>query len=364
MIHKIILFLILLTGASVFADDDIFIISQKGFVKILPIYQSWAVDDSNKFSEFSIPMLAYLPFGNNFGLSLRASQATTNGDYVQDLSGITDTQLACSYYLNWANMVINLGVNIPSGKKELTYKEFNTSYLLSLNHFNFQVPNFGQGFNFSPGLSWAAPLGDNSVFGLGAAYQYKGKFKPFEYMIDDYDPGDEIVLTAGFDQRLNATTTFSIDAIYSIYGTDKIGEDQVFASGNKIVANVQVRKYFGFNELWLFARYRSKDKNSVAIAGKLFEEEEKTTPDQIEVFGQYRLRFNRGFFTTFLAEERFYQETPAYPGVNIFGFGIAPEIAFFSNFKMTTRFKYLLGSYKDGSKIAGMEVGFGLSFNY
>src|SRR4030042_3523372 len=111
---------------------------------------------------------------------------------------------------------------MPTGRKKLSMDEFITSYQISLNQYNFAVPNFGQGFNLAPGISWARPLKANIVFGAGISYQYRGPFEPFAGMSGKYDPGDEILLTGGLDFRLTETSTFSTDMIWNSYGADRL----------------------------------------------------------------------------------------------------------------------------------------------
>lgn len=335
------------------------IISQQRLVRIMPVYQRWSVEGNNQFSEFSIPVQFYFPFSRNLSVSLLGSQASVKGGALETLSGLTDTQLAFNYHLEGAKLLLSLGLSLPNGKRELSLKEFETSDLISLNIFNLQAPNFGQGLSVSPGITWAVPVRDNLVLGVGASYQYKGKFKPLTGLTDGYDPGDEILLTGGLDMRLGATTTITGDFIYTLYGTDKFGDHDVLAAGNKLVANFQLRKYFNYDELWLFARYRSRTKNELAIGGVLVAEQEKTNPDQIEVMGHYRRRFSRRVSARILAEGRFYRDTPTFAGVNLFGAGIAPIVSLSANFQLLAQFKYLTGSFEEGSSLSGLEVGVG-----
>ena len=70
----------------------------------------------------SIPVSIYFPVNRNMSLSLRGGGATASGDYLQKLSGLMDTQFSLSYFLEVYHLVISLGANVPSGKKELTFK--------------------------------------------------------------------------------------------------------------------------------------------------------------------------------------------------------------------------------------------------
>ncbi len=350
--------------ANGFASDDGFIISQQKFIRISPLYQSWSMNSANQLSEVSTPVFLYMPLSSNMSMSLRGSQATVKSDMSSKLGGLTDTQINVSYYLESSKTVLHCGVNLPTGKKELTVEEFGTSYLISLNMYNLQVPSFGQGLNVSPGISWAKILSERVVLGLGASYQYRGSFKPFENMTGLYDPGDEILITGGLDFRLNETTSFSTDVVFTTYGIDKLNGEESFQAGHKIVINSQLRILLDYNELLLFGRYRSKDKNKIAIAGGLDEEDEKTFPDQIELMGRYRFRLGNGYYASILAEGRFFNETTVFNKVTILGLGSTIDIPVSPEIKIPCRLKYLNCTIEGSSTISGIEVGVGVDWSF
>lgn len=327
----------------------------------MPLYQNWSIEKGTTSSEFSILIAAYQPLSRNLSINVMASQATADGTGLKKLASISDTQLSVSYYLESYHLILNFGVNLPSGKKELGLDEFVTSAWLSHSHFNFQVPNLGQGLNLSPGISWAFPMNDNVVLGAGASYQIKGKYKPIKGMPDDYKPGDELLVTGGIDLRLGTMTTLAADIIFTSYGKDKVGNQAVFLSGRKVGINLKFQTYINYNELLLLGQFRSKGKNSTVIGGALQSEAEKTTPDQSELLGYYRLRVGPQFYLSLIAEVRSYFPAPKFDGLNIFGLGIAPELSLARNVSLPIRFKYLWGNFAGGPTIAGWEAGVGLS---
>jgi hypothetical protein len=87
------------------------------YFRLMPFYQHWSQGKGTQFTQFSVPVLVQLRFGRSLNVALRGSQATTSGDNLQKLRGITDTQLAFNYSL--ANFILNLGFNFPSGKRSL-----------------------------------------------------------------------------------------------------------------------------------------------------------------------------------------------------------------------------------------------------
>lgn len=345
------------------AEEDAYIISQQRTVSILPVFQSWHIKGPFRINEFSIPVAVYYPINRNLSFYLKGNQATISGD-VTALSGITDTQLACNYHHEASNLVFSLGCNLPSGMVELTSGQFLTTAYLSRTYFDFQVPSFGQGINICPGITWAQPLSDNFVLGIGTSYQIKGKFKPIKDMVNAYDPGEELLITAGMDARLSEATTVAADIIFTKFGTDKIGNQKVFVSGNSIVITGQFRSFFGFNELSLLGRFRGKGKNSLVIGGILQQEVEQSTPVQLEAEGYYRWRYRQNIYLTFLGEAKSYLPTGDFPGVDIFGLGVQPEIELSELMKMVTRVKFRFGDFPGGTTIFGWELGLGINYRF
>jgi len=342
-------------------DDDI--IRRQGFVSALPVYQTWTIKDGDRYSEFSSPVMLYVPLSRVSSVMLRGARANTGGD-ARSLSGFTDAQLGLTYHLEKYNVVFSLNVNVPSGINEFDQDEFGTSLVISNTLFNFQVPNFGQGFNVTPGFVWAIPVSNTLVLGLGASYQYRGSFKPLAEL-DDYDPGDEILLTGGFDVRMGETSTLSVDMIFTSYGRDKLGGDVVFGSGSKIVANVQFRKDLNLNELRVLARYRTLSKSDIAYGGILVPEQDKVAPNQFELLASYRARLRETLFINFLAEARFFEESPdLFSSVSLFAVGIAPEFSLSSDLTLPARLKLQAGSLKGGRSVLGVELGAGLRLSF
>jgi hypothetical protein len=360
-VYKILVCLILFS--SLLAENDPYIIKQKWYVVFLPTYQGWR-QNGNDISQISVPVYAYAPLSRSLGLTLRNNPASATGDNLADLKGFTDTQIGLSYHLEAANLVLHLGVGVPSGLRELTIEEFQTSVALSFDYFDFRAPNFGKGFTAAPGFSWAFPASEKVVLGLGASYLYNGKYQPIAEMPQDYDAGDEIQFTAGFDILFNPTTFFTGDVIYTLYEADKLGEQEVFESGDKFVANLQFQKFFAFNELLLQAIYRGRGKNSMLVNGELQLVDKTATPDQFGLFGLYRLRIHPKFYLGFIAEGRYFQETDLYPALFLIGGGIAPEMTLSTTVKIISRFKFLGGQFENAGNLNGLEAGLGVRFGF
>jgi hypothetical protein len=357
------LLVLLFISVAAQSQNEQYIISRQGSVIITPVYQTWTGKNSGlRFSEFSSILSAYVPLGRNASFSLGGGGAASGGD-VAKLSGLTDVQIGFNYYVESINTVFSLGINAPTGKKELPHDQFVTSILFSHPLFNMQVPVWGQGLNINPGVAWVFPVNDNLVLGVAGAYQYRGKYKPIEGS-GFYAPGGEVTGSLGADYKLNEVSSLSADLMVTLYGTDKYNDAEVFASGNSYWFNLQYRRYFRENELQVFAGYRSTSKGKVAGVGGLVGEAERLEPGRFEALGQFKQVINPRFSLTYLAEVRIYENTPeAYSGSKVTGVGVGPTFSLPSGLFFPAIVKVDFGNLKGGGSITGFDGRIGIGYN-
>jgi len=355
----------LIIAGSLTAEDS-YVISQQGFFRVQGIHQSYTIDNDSSLSEFSMPIEVYWPISRETSLSLYTSYANAAGNNLTEVSGLSDTQISWNYYLENQNLVFNLGLGMPTGKTALDSLEFQTSLFISQYYWNFTVPSFGQGFNLSPGITWAIPLSDAAVMGLGLSYQFRGGFLPVKYTEDVYKPGNEVLLTGGLDLRLGRLSTLSGDIIFNSYGPDTYADTmEVYKSGNKLVTSVQFKNYYTHDLLFLSFRYRSKaksqiiDRNSATGTYELIAEREKSYPNHIELTGWYKHRHSVSFFMSYGLEGRFYEETGIYKGSKLISIVLAPEIKLSNRSRLSGKLKYWTGSYSTDVPLSGLEIGAG-----
>jgi hypothetical protein len=356
----LIVILLVVASGPAGAQSESYVIGQQPFLRLIPLFQHWSIGNDMSFSQLGVGFAAYMPLSQDLGINLQTSHVSTSGD-LTSLSSIADAKLSLNYYIEKPGVVLSCGVNLPTGKKGLTQDEFETSLLISNEVFDLQIPNVGQGLTVQPGLAWATSLGDKFSIGAGASYQYRAKYKPLaDY--GDYDPGDEVLLTAGVDFRLGETSTLAADVVFTAYGTDKLDDEDVFASGSKIAANAQFRKSLGQHELLISTRYRSLSPGQIGFAGTLVPEEENVIPDMFDISARFRLRVNNSLAVAFRADGRFYQQTAkTVSGVNLFGVGLAPEITVSPNIMIPIRAKVQFGRLENGDSLVGTELGLGIS---
>ena len=364
--HKIYFLLILVftgirTNASV-VQHQVFEIDQRNIFSVQPVYQEWQDDYGYQLSEISVPVFLSCKIGKNSNLTVQTGKAYIRNNLLNDFNGSVDTQIGISHFLKTENIILHGQFNLPSGKENLTAEEFESAYILSLNQFNFRMPGFGQGYNFSLGMGWASPLDDVFVFGIGAAFLYRGSYHPLADLEDRYQPGSELILTGGIDYRINTTSTLSADLTYTLYGTDKIAGVGVFDAGNQLGVKVIFKRFIRFNLLQLALRYRSRGKNNIAIAGALFEERERSMPQQVEFEGIYKMSIQSALSAGILLDIRYSEKTSAFSGVMLYGVGVVPEFIINREWRIPFHIQYFYGRDTESEDFTGLEFSAGVLY--
>jgi hypothetical protein len=323
------------------AEPEAEIVSQRGVVHVAPTYQQWSLDRFT-FSEASSVLTWYHPLSKSASLSVRGAYGVAmSGDTL--LRGPTDVQLTGTYYVEDADLVLSLGVGIPSGTKNLKFDQFLLSVRLANNVFQSNVPQFGTGLRLSPSIIWAIPASEELVFGLGAMFQYRGTFSPLANL-GDYDPGDEVSFTGGMDLKLDETGSIAGDVVFSLYGKDKLDGREVFASGNKLLASLLFQKFFEMDALSVLLTFRTRAKAEIALANVQQPSSARIEPNQAEVVGAYTVHFSRRVSVQFSLEGRFFQETSApLTGFDMFGISLAPEFKLSETVSLHLSVKYVYG---------------------
>lgn len=335
---------------------------KQSILSITPVFQSWSLGEDTTMSEFTTLLSLSQPIGNSTIVTLRASAASTGGDPAR-LNGLNDMQIRATHSIEAARVVLSLGLNIPTGKTELTAGEFATSMLLSSPALSWSMPGFGQGFNAQPGAVWAIPFSENVAGGLGVAYHYKGAFTSIKGY-EEFDPGDEIAITGGMDFQLAEATNLSADVLFTLYGNDKLGSVEVFKAGAKVVVSAQFNKALGRNELTILGRYRTRGKGEIGFAGSLVSADEASEPNQVDIFGQFTVFMNTQLKIRFGIEGKVQSETPTeLSAAALFGARVAPEVSLSRTITANPWIRFQTGAVKGDRSISGIEGGVGLRVN-
>ena len=328
-------------------------------------YQRYGLEASH-LTEASVPVSIGIPMGQSLYLGLRGSLAGAYSGLLQDVSGFSDVQAALTYtsLIGESSLAISLAGTIPSGTQKLTLPEFNTMILLSQVHYRFQVPAFGQGYSFMPNISWATPIGDNVVLGLGVTYQVNGAYTPIVDMEDEYRAGNHVAFAAGLDVRLNPVTSLSGDVKYARYETDKLGEESWYTAGERLSTTLQFKRYFAFDELRLVALYRTHaDGNNLATAAAFTDQNVRALPNHAGAFLRYSKRLPGGAVIGLQGAARYYGVTDA--GIGLAGVRIGfdeqrlVDLGVFSEIPASNGLAFLLNFSGTAGTFSGVSGGVG-----
>ncbi|HSP87266.1 MAG TPA: hypothetical protein VLN45_03980 [Ignavibacteriaceae bacterium] len=332
-------------------------------INYFSFYENWEILNDRSFSELSNMLsLNYYPMSST-NFILNAKHASVGGD-VEDLNGFSDMQFLARHSLEDYNLSLNGGINIPSGKTKLNQQEFLTSQVISHDLFNLRTPGFGQGMNIFFGLTWLNVLSDNFVIGTGLSYQIKGEYQPLDENPAKYNPSNEISATAGFDMKLDQSSTLTGDVTGIFYGSDQLDGEEIFSSGTRIITDLLYKKYFGFDYLSIFALYRNialdELKGEFAVV-----DNEKINPNQFYLSLGYsqklsaKVRMEYKIFTSI-----FEQTASFFSGYKIFGLSVNPEFIISSNLKIPVFLKYSIGVTSSESDLKNFELGAGLGLSF
>ena len=336
-------------------DDDLVRRIPPVRVSIASLYQRWTQGRSS-LHEVSLPLTAQLRLRPNLGVRVGISQALAEGDDLEQVSGLTDMQLAFDYLVRIENvrLVFNLGLSIPTGTSQLSDGAYETAFKLSLSQYDFQVPHFGQGASVAPGIALATAITKKLVVSLGASYRFRGSFKPTSALSDEYAWGDELLLVVGGAWQLGRTLSFSADATYSQYKADKIGRVTVYEAGSRLMAQAQLYKNLRRHDLWLSLRYRTIETSLVRAASAFRPESARAFPGLLKLAGHFRMRLSSALRATFHVEATRYEADFAFEQTDVYGIGIAPEITLSPAVTLPLQFKYAFGN------LEGLEAGLGI----
>jgi len=201
---------------------------------------SWDVEDSEGTTEISqtvLPLRGFVPLGENteglFYVATANNQLTRGGATDYTLSGLSDVRMQFNRSFSDDQLLLSIGLNLPTGKKELTLgEEAAVLDYLARDFLDLPLRRLGEGLGFSAMVGGARMLGDIRA-GASVMYRYNGKYDPYEG-VTGFDPGDLVSLTIGLDRQMDATA-LSAEIIYSMYGVDKLeGDGDVFKQSTQL----------------------------------------------------------------------------------------------------------------------------------
>lgn len=325
-------------------------------------FQTWG-KKNDRISQFSMPVIYVLPLNQYVNIDVTTGFAfSRRTTAARRLAGPIDTRVRVSYLTLRDRVLLSAFVTAPTGKSRLEGDQNEVASALSDDALAFRVPNYGHGTHLNLAAVYAFQIRRGFVLGAGFGYLLKTKFQPLADDDLEYLPGDEITFTLGVDVG-KKKFKLSGDASYILYETDKINDEKVFKSGNKLFLNLRwiyTGTSFG---LTLFARNRTKGKNERGL-GILTAESNNSNGNQLDIGGIGSISMGQKTKLLILGDTKIYAKNQyGDRGALIFSIGGGLQRQISRKFSYQTSLRLAAGSLRSGSgseTIIGIELGGGI----
>jgi hypothetical protein len=181
---------------------------------IVPLGQRWGVDVSGAYTKGTV--------------SLASRDPALNVDRY-NVNGLTDLRVRATGRLSGDNVILTVGVNLPTGKTSLNSEEFSAMRILAAPAFSFQTPTLGLGAGATAGIVVARQLA-GWAWALGGSYELRSAYDPVTF-VGEMKPSDALHLSVGGDGLVgSAGMTIGISA--DVFTKDHLAPpDSLQASG-------------------------------------------------------------------------------------------------------------------------------------
>lgn len=318
--------------------------------------QEWT-NPGPEFSQNTVSYGIQIAARPNFTIRGNINQIVVDGDGLRSVGGASDLQVGGQYvmYAGNSRVIIDLAVNLPTGRTDLPDAAFATASRMALSQFDFRQPYFGQGSVIAPSIGLIQTLGQHFVYSIGAAYRLKGDYQPFKSLTEKYDWGDEIVFTAGADWRVLPAIQILGDVSVTSYSADSFGAADVYDAGDRWSGKLQINIQLGRHDAGVSTQFRQIDTNKRIFLTALVDEPTTSFPNLVHLSGYFVVRFNSLLGVYLETGVTGYGESLDQSDLTIYSATVKPTISLSSKISLPLHFKYHYGD------LTGLEAGAALS---
>lgn len=190
-------------------------------------------------NQMALPVVVVLPFTERFNVDISTAFATstvTAGDSTEsEISGLTDTQIRANLSLLSNQVLVTLGVNVPTGQYSVAEDQQEAAGQIGNDFLYYPISSMGNGFAATGGIAYARPAGDWNV-GLGASLRKSAEFSAFEVAASEFrfQPADEYRLRLSAD-RPAGDGQVQLGLTYSMFGED-LADTTTYSTGDRLIA--------------------------------------------------------------------------------------------------------------------------------
>ncbi len=231
-------------------------------------YTSYSVENDagqtiTEASQLLMPLSGFVPLDENFEMKFFIANASNTAEFdgsESDLNGISDARIQFNRSFSDDRMILSLGLNLPTGKKELTDDEQAVTQALSTNYLGFPLRRLGEGFNMNV-LFGAATSSDNIRLGGSILYEITGSYDAFEGLVD-YDPGNKFSLMGSIDAE-SGNILWRGSLSYTAYTADQAAGIDVFSQADELGIRLGMTQANEMYTMGISVRYFIRGNNEI-----------------------------------------------------------------------------------------------------
>jgi hypothetical protein len=335
-------------------------------------YSNWSVDNApgieTALSQSTVSISGFVPLRDDFEARYYFVSGYNNLDLdntVSEMSGAGDLRLQVSHSYYEDRLLFSLGMNLPTGKKELdTTGERQIIEVLSRDYLSFPLRRYGEGFGFNVQVGGAREIGRFKC-GLSAVYDYTGTYKPYRDS-DDYNPGNALSLNAT-TQVVSGRINYTGDIGFSIFGADNLDDKKIYKQApsfnTRLTATYPKEPYSATVGLRMIIRGRN---TRYSLTDGIIESQLKKYGDEFDAFLRvvYTARdvWNLG---ALIGTRQILSSEEELGKSSIYNFGFDINRDFSNRLRLDAGVMYHTGSTNEGTvDIMGLLISCGLSVTY
>ncbi|MBN2171381.1 MAG: hypothetical protein JW819_08680 [Candidatus Krumholzibacteriota bacterium] len=210
-----------------------------GSVRFIQTYWKQGLDPSDLTTTQTASLLTgYVPVRPGSELRVLIAAGATHldaGSCDYDLSGLADVRLLYSHVVRDGRVLLNFGVNLPTGPTELDVEDYFVMDVLTREFLLFPLRRLGEGLGVSVAGSWATVSGPYRL-GLSAGYRVTGSYEEYDGM-GSYDPGNQLSLQVDIQRSIRE---IALDATveFATHGVDRLHGDRIYSQGKQLSFSV------------------------------------------------------------------------------------------------------------------------------
>lgn len=190
-------------------------------------------------SQIALPFVVLLPFSERLSVDVSTAFATSNvkvdGNTESEVSGLTDTQIRANWRIGADNVVVTMGLNVPTGQYSIPADKQEAAGQIGNDFLYYPISSMGNGLAVTGGVAYARPYGDWNVGGSLSARK-STEFAAFDVPAGEvrFTPADEYRVSLNADRPVG-DGALSLGLVYSAFGDD-LADGTTYSTGDRIIA--------------------------------------------------------------------------------------------------------------------------------